>query len=445
MMTQNVSRESLFLIMSEAVLIWLAVAGLLTTGVAALGARSLVGFSRHELEEVCRRREAPQRLGDILHQYERVALAAETFQVLGMAVALAAAVYWATLRFHEGIVPSWQSALAEVGAFSLAMLVAAIWLPWTVARLYAEPFLFFTWPLWRAVGTAMAPLVLAARFFDTVLHRLADRQRETSDEESFEDEIRTIVTEGHREGLLEEDAREMIEGVIELSDVVVSEIMTPRTDMVSMPRSLTWQEALDFVVRVGHTRIPVHEKTRDDIIGILYAKDLLQELAKGPDQPRAPWTSLLREPHFVPETKPVDVLLQEFQRDRTHMVVVLDEYGGVSGLVTMEDVLEEIVGEIIDEYDKDLVDGIREIDGRTAEVLGRVHVDEINERLALELPEEEDYDTIGGFVFTELGHVPVNGEELLWKNLRITVVEATRRRIERVRIEVLDRSCQETA
>lgn len=237
----------------------------------------------------------------------------------------------------------------------------------------------------------------------------------------------------------------MIEGVIELSDVVVSEIMTPRTDMVSMPRSLTWQEALDFVVRVGHTRIPVHEKTRDDIIGILYAKDLLQELAKGPDQPRAPWTSLLREPHFVPETKPVDVLLQEFQRDRTHMVVVLDEYGGVSGLVTMEDVLEEIVGEIIDEYDKDLVDGIREIDGRTAEVLGRVHVDEINERLALELPEEEDYDTIGGFVFTELGHVPVNGEELLWKNLRITVVEATRRRIERVRIEVLDRSCQETA
>ncbi len=172
--------------MSEAVLIWLAVAGLLTTGVAAVGARSLVGFSRHELEEVCRRREAPQRLGDILRQYERVALAAETLQVLGMAVALAAAVYWATLRFHEGIVPSWQSALAEVGAFSLAMLVAAIWLPWTVARLYAEPFLFFTWPL-CAVSIAMTPLVFGAGFLDTVLHRLADRQRETSDEESFED------------------------------------------------------------------------------------------------------------------------------------------------------------------------------------------------------------------------------------------------------------------
>lgn len=431
--------------MSEALLLWLAVAALLTTGVAAIGARSLTGFSRHELEEVCRRREAPQRLGEILRQYERFALAAETLQVLGTAAALATALYWAILRFHQGLIPSWQSALAEVGAFSLALLAAEIWLPWTIARLYAEPFLFLTWPLWRAVSAIMTPLVLGAGFLDMVLHRLADRQRETSDEDLFEDEIRTIVTEGHREGLLEEDAREMIEGVIQLGDVVVSEIMTPRTDMVSIPRSLTWQEALDFVVKVGHTRIPVHDKSRDDIVGILYAKDLLPELAKGPDQPRAPWTSLLREPHFVPETKPVDVLLQEFQRDRAHMVVVLDEYGGVSGLVTMEDVLEEIVGEIIDEYDKDLVDGIREIDERTAEVLGKVHVDEINERMAVELPEEEDYDTIGGFVFTELGHVPTEGEQLVWRNLRITVIEATRRRIERVRIEVLDRDRQVTA
>ncbi len=152
-----------------------------------------------------------------------------------------------------------------------------------------------------------------------------------------------------------------------------------------------------------------------------------------------PWTSLLREPKFVPETKPVDVLLQEFQRDRTHMVVVLDEYGGVSGLVTMEDILEEIVGEIVDEYDKDLVDGIRLLDDRSAEALGKVHIDEINERLELDLPEDGDFDTIAGFIFTELGHVPVEGEEITRQNVRLTVIEATRRRIERVRIEILDR------
>jgi CBS domain containing-hemolysin-like protein len=243
---------------------------------------------------------------------------------------------------------------------------------------------------------------------------------------------------------LEEDAREMIEGVIELSGVDVAAIMTPRTDMSSMSFAFTWQEALQFVIAASHTRIPVYQKNRDDIVGIVYIKDLLPVLSK-PEEPRPPWTSLLRDPYFVPETKPVDVLLQEFQATRNHMAIVLDEYGGVAGVVTMEDVLEEIVGEIVDEYDKDLVDGIREIDERTAEALGRVHIDEINERLAVELPEDDDYDTIGGFVFSQLGHVPVPGEQLVWQNVRLTVLEATRRRIERVRIEVLDRAHRETA
>jgi putative hemolysin len=148
----------------------------------------------------------------------------------------------------------------------------------------------------------------------------------------------------------------------------------------------------------------------------------------------------LRKPWYIPETKPIDLLLQEFQKTRYHMAIVLDEYGGVSGLVTMEDVLEEIVGEIVDESDKDLVDGIRQIDQQTAEALGKVHVDEVNERLALKLPDDGDFDTIGGFVFSELGHVPVAGEALVWRNVRLTVLEATSRRIQRVRIEILDRS-----
>ncbi len=429
--------------MTADIMFWSAVAATVVTCFAAIGTRSLTGFSRHDLEEVCRRNGMPERLGEILKQHDRFALAAETFQVLGTAAAVAATVYWSSLRFHGGAFPGGSHTLAAVGACFAILLIVEIWLPWTIARLWAEPFLFFTWPLWCAVSYLAAPFVFGARFVDTVFHRLANRPMEAPDEESFEDEIRTIVTEGHREGVIEEDAREMIEGVIELSDVVVSEIMTPRTDMVSMSRSLTWEEALEFAVKVGHTRIPVHEKTRDDIVGILYAKDLLPELAKGPDQPQTPWTSLLREPHFVPETKPVDVLLQEFQRDRSHMVVVLDEYGGVSGLVTMEDVLEEIVGEIVDEYDKDLVDGIRHIDDHLAETLGKVHVDEINERLGLDLPEDGDFDTIAGYIFTELGHVPVVGEELIRQNVRFTVIEATRRRIERVKIEILDGDLRE--
>ena len=431
--------------MSANAVFWLAVAGLVATCVAAIGARSLAEFSRHELGEICRRRNSHDRLGQILRRHDQAGLAAETLQVIATAVLIGAGVFWARQVLHADRITDWMLLALIVGVGALLLLAVEIWIPRATARLYAEPILYYTWPFWRALGTLLTPPVLGARFVDTMFHRLAGRVPEVPDEESFEDEIRTIVTEGHREGLLEEDAREMIEGVIELSDVYVSEIMTPRTDMVSISLSLSWQEMIEFVIKVAHTRIPVYQKNHDDIVGVLYAKDLLPALAKGAEGPMPAWTTLLREPFFVPETKPVDLLLQEFQRTRHHMAVVLDEYGGVSGLVTMEDVLEEIVGEIIDEYDKDLVDGIKEIDQRTAEALGKVHVDEINERLAVELPEDGDFDTIGGFVFSELGHVPAVGEELVWKNVRITVLEATARRIERVRLEILDRTKRETA
>ena len=165
---------------------------------------------------------------------------------------------------------------------ALLLLAAEIWIPWAVARLWADPFLYYTWPVWRKVGFLLTPLGLAARFVDTLFHRLAGRPPSSADEESFEEEIRTMVSEGHREGLLEEDAREMIEGVIELSDVDVSQIMTPRTDMDLLPAAASWDEALQEVIKAGHTRMPVFGKNRDDIVGILYVKDLLPELAKPP-------------------------------------------------------------------------------------------------------------------------------------------------------------------
>ncbi len=425
---------------------WLAIASLGLTCLAAIGARSLAGFSPHELKEICRRRKSPERLGSVLRERDQVGLAAETLQVVATATFVGAGAFWILVERAAAAGSADGTLLASmVGGGALALLAAEIWIPWAVVRLWAAPFLYFTWPLRRLVRFVLAPLVWMARFVDTLLHRLAGRTPEVPDEESFEDDIRTIVTEGHREGLLEEDAREMIEGVIELSDLDVSEIMTPRTDMISLPMTLSWQEALEFVINDGHTRIPVSNKNRDDIVGILYIKDLLPELAKGADEPVRPWTALLRDPYFVPETKPIDVLLQEFQKTRNHMAVVLDEYGGVSGLVTMEDVLEEIVGEIVDEYDQDVVEEIRLIEEGLADVLGKAHVDDVNEQLEVELPDDGDFDTIGGFVFTELGHIPIVGEEVVRDNVRITVTEATQRRIERVRIEVLDRSRRDTA
>ncbi|MBN2476580.1 MAG: HlyC/CorC family transporter [Pirellulales bacterium] len=430
--------------MSPELVWWLAAIGLATTCLAAMAARSLAEFSPHELEEICRRRKAPDRLGQILRRRDHVTLAAETLQVMATATFLGAGASWIWMWEAAAHLSGTRFAVITAGG-TLSLLAAEIWIPWAFVRLWAEPFLFYTWNVWQLVGHLLSPFVLVARFVDGLLHRLAGRSNEAPNEESFEEDIRTIVTEGHREGLLEEDARVMIEGVIELGDLDVSEIMTPRTDMVTLPMSFTWQEALEFVVKDGHTRIPVSNKNRDDIVGVLYIKDLLPELAKSPHETVKPWTSLLREAYFVPETKPIDVLLQEFQATRNHMAVVLDEYGGVSGLVTLEDVLEEIVGEIIDEYDQEQAEGIRVIDDGLAEVLGKVHIDEINEQLELDLPDHGDYDTIGGFVFSELGHIPVVGEELARDKVRITVTDATSRRIERVRIEVLDDSRRDTA
>ncbi len=424
---------------------WLAAAALTVTCLAAIGARSLVEFGPHELKEVCRRHGAPDRLGRILRRHDHVALAAETLQVVATAVFVGAYSFWIWGWPQAAGPPHVLLLVSSLAGGAVALLAAEIWIPWAVVRLWAEPFLFHTWPAWQALYYALFPLVLAARFADTVLHRLAGRAPEEPSEDSFEEDIRAIVSEGHREGLLEEDAREMIEGVIELGDADVSEIMTPRTDMVSIPRSLTWDELLDFIVHSAHSRIPVVDKSRDDIVGVLVTKDLLPELVKGSNESRRPWTELVREPFFVPETKPINTLLQEFQRARSHMAVVLDEYGGVAGLVTMEDVLEEIVGEIVDEYDADLVEGIRMLDEGVCEALGKVHIDEINERLDLRLPDDGDFDTIGGLVFSALGHIPAVGEELVQGNVRITVVEATPRRIERVRIEVLDHPRQESA
>jgi CBS domain containing-hemolysin-like protein len=223
---------------------------------------------------------------------------------------------------------------------------------------------------------------------------------------------------------------------MELSEEDVGAVMTPRTEMFCINRDVSLGDARTALLDAGHSRVPVIGDSPDDIVGLLYAKDLLRHTGDGDD---LPLTSILREPFYIPETTAVDQLLERMKRERFHMAIVLDEYGGVLGLVTLEDILEEIVGEIEDEHDPAEEEPIQQIDEWVAEVDGRVHIDDLNERFNYNLPENEDFDTIGGFVFSELGHVPEVGETLTWQSLRMTVVEADKRRIIKLRIEV-DRS-----
>ncbi len=424
-------------------LLWLSGAALVFTGLVSLGYRALREFSRRELEEICRRRGKPDRFGEILQSHDDVALGVEIIGNLAAAFGLITGAAAAGAEWKFSIHESLSATVFTALGLGLILVMLRTWAPWAGARLFGEGFLYFTWPLWRTLAALTLPLSAGARLLDALLHRAAGRTHQEDDEQAIEEEIRTIVDEGHREGLLEDDAREMIEGVIDLGDAYVSQIMTPRTDMHMIHVEAPWDQMLGEVIESGHTRIPVFDKTRDDIVGILYSKDLLPEIATGDPDSRTSMRELVRKPLFVPETKAVDDLLTMFQQLRTHIAVVLDEYGGVSGLVTIEDVLEEIVGEIDDEYDPETVAEIDKISDDVCEALGRTHIDEINAAMGLELPEDGDYDTIGGLVFSELGRVPQAGESIVWQDkVRVSVLEATRRRIDRVRVERLEKKGQ---
>lgn len=233
-----------------------------------------------------------------------------------------------------------------------------------------------------------------------------------------EEEIRLLVNAGEEEGLIEHNEREMIEGIFSFNDTLVREIMVPRVDVVALEVEASLETTLENVIEEGHSRIPVYEETIDTVAGILYVKDLFPILYSG--QIDTPLRDLLRPAHFIPETMKVDALLKEMRQRKVHMAIIVDEYGGTAGLVTIEDVLEEIVGEIQDEYDVE-EPSIQIVGDTTMIVDARVSIDEINEITGLHL-ESTDADRIGGLIYEQLGRVPNAGDEIVLEDATVTVL-----------------------
>lgn len=247
-----------------------------------------------------------------------------------------------------------------------------------------------------------------------------------------EEEIRSMVEVGEEEGLLEADERQMIQGIFDLGDTVAREVMVPRIDVNALPDTAPLREAWDAVIHWGHSRLPVFRRTIDDVVGVIYARDILAYLKER--DPSTPVGELARPVLYVPETKKVDELLADFRRQRTQIAVVLDEYGGTAGIVTIEDLLEEIVGEIQDEYDQE-DQPVRYLDDGVIDVAGMVQLEEVNEILEVDLP-HEDFDTVGGLILHLLGRAPVEGEIVKWDNMEFTVSKVVGRRVSRVIIKV---------
>ena len=246
-------------------------------------------------------------------------------------------------------------------------------------------------------------------------------------------EIRLIVEQGSQQGVLEAEEEQMISAVMSLSDSKLHEVMVPRIDIVAIDQDASFDDAVTLVLTEGHSRTPLYKESVDHIVGILYAKDLLRIIAAGGPRPRL--RDIMRPALFVPESQAVDDLLNELQRRRVHMAIVLDEYGGTAGLVTIEDLLEEIVGEIQDEFDEEEPMKVIVREGE-AILDGRADIDQMGELVnpALELEDDEEYDTVGGFVYHRIGRVPVVGDTVAVDPFKITVIKVTGRRVGKVRV-----------
>jgi len=288
-------------------------------------------------------------------------------------------------------------------------------------------------PITSFATIALSPAVALGIRLEKLLHSILPPHPEM-------DESREATAEQFREVVASEAEvtpreEELIHGVFSLGETAVNEVMVPRVDIVGIETTSPWSEVVDRFRSSEHARLPVYEETLDNIVGILYAKDLLPDVVSGHDEP-ADWHRIIRPPVIIPTGKLIDQQLREFQSTRTHIAIVTDEYGGTAGLVTIEDILEEIVGEIRDEYDVEEAEIEQDGDDRFW-VLGRVTIDELSERLGMDMSHDE-VTTVGGLVYELFGRVPKSGDSLTHGNFRIVAERVRRRRIERVYFERME-------
>jgi CBS domain containing-hemolysin-like protein len=377
---------------------------------------------------------APPVVGQ-LRKRERAHRALALTRVLAHLVAGAAVVHWLTLQPRHGLVGTMVAiAVALIiviiveGVCRSIGFVTAPRVAVTLAPLI-DALDVLLWPVLR-VGIALD------RLFERILPAPSLEERAEQREEATE-QFRQVVA---AEADVSRDEQALLHGVFSLGDTAVREVMVPRVDIVGIEQTTHWSEVVDRVRSSEHARFPVYDDTLDNVVGILYAKDLLPFVIDD-DEPMLGWQTLVRPPSFIPTSKPIDEQLRDFKASRTHIAIVSDEFGGTAGLVTIEDVLEEIVGEIHDEYDDEEPE-VEQEEGCRFWVSGRLPLDDLSELLAQDF-EREDLETVGGLVYELFGRVPRPGESVQVGSYRLVVERVRRRRVERVYFERLQPQAHE--
>lgn len=432
---------------------WLWVVAIATAlgGLFSALFHSIKDMTRSRLEEIARTRgstrdliRAERILADVGGHSTAVALP----RLVCHAISAVAAWAWADQVLPPSA-PMWTEILMGVALASILAWVFGLLIPHAVAK-YAPEGTVNAWSwLIRACHYGQRPLNALAYFVDELVRRLAGRPRE-SQAEQLQAELMSVVEEAQESGQFDETEARMIQALTGFRGTTVEQIMTPRTEIEALEMTNNLGEVIRFIKQSRHSRIPVYEGSLDTVVGMFYVKDLMRWLAG--DVARAagkPFElkSILRPAYFVPETKTIRELLSELLEKKVHAAMVADEYGGTSGMVSLEDIVEEIFGEIQDEYEKPEDDApevsVRESE-RVAEIDARAYIDDANESLAaigIRLPEGEDYDTVGGLVVTTLGRIPEAGEVLVLDEqgerggATLTVLEAEPTRVIKVKVE----------
>ena len=422
----------------------LSILGFLGAAIAGFGKHLLQHFRGRTLEAYCRLKANRDLFGTILDEQNEAKTACNYLFIFGSSLALMASGCWLSTWLQ------WQQSESDARPVSFQIVSFSViatalltslhsWIPKIVVRNSAALLLYHTWWCWHAISVAARPFRALEHLFVAVGHRLSDRRVEYRvEEESLEDEIRKLVMTGEREGLVTRSMRDMITGVMNLDEGQVSQIMTPRSKIDAIDIGWSWHQVLDYVTQSGRTRMPVYENSLDNIIGILFVKDLMA-LLQSRDAPNdgTGIKHILRESWMIPATRQVDELLKDFMLRRSHMAIVVDEFQQTLGVVTIEDALEEIVGEIADELDVDEVLPMYVEDSEGSFSLsGVMEVAAANRQLSLDLPESDDYETVGGLVVSTIGAIPKIGAKTKIGKYQISVTQANARQVQRVRVAI---------
>ena len=445
--------------LSSTVWLWIGIACVVFGAMLSAIFHSIKEMSRGRLIEIAAIRNSPtgiRRVDAILAEPDEHASAAALLRIVLNLISVVAFVFYVSAMRQPVqaadssirlIAPDIVDALLGIGATTLMVWIFGFIVPQSIARHAAEVTVYVGSPVIRLLHLIFQPLRGLEALIDEIVRRLAGRRHE-NEAAGIQQELMSAVEEAQEGGGFDDREKEMIEAVVKFRDLNARQVMTPRTQIEAMEFTNSLSQVTAYIRECAHSRIPVYQESLDTIVGIFYVKDLMRWLAGEGSRGGKTFElmSILRPAIFIPETKTVRQTLEEMLVKKVHIAVVADEFGGTAGIITIEDIMEEIIGDIQDEYEthkEDKLEIALDPVARSATIDARAYIDAVNDAirsLGAQIPENEDYETVAGFVSVTLGRIPTKGEEFRLGNLKIMILEAEPMRIVRVRLEVMQQS-----